>query len=1016
MSKPVTFLESVVDYLLSDTSDHRRTLILVPNKRSAIFMKRYFKRQAKTSVFMPDMKTLGSFMWSLTGLEEASAAEQLFTLYDAYCEVSDSINGTHQDFDRFRFWGEIMLEDFEDLDLQLANPVDVFTNVKRLEEIQTDFLNEDQRQVAKELWGYEPASFEGFRSNRHAKDSDDIIFDEFCRLTELLLPIYELFNSKLQESGLSRRGLTARNAVNILEREDSARVSLLQNYDRFAIVGFSTLKRSEREIFKLLKNQGLAEFFWDIPDMLSRDLPPEFQDYRSPLTRYIEKLTGFFPMPPHYNRPSAATSPNIEIISVPANAYQAKVAGNILYDLENNIGANFKRADSTAVVLPDTALLMPLLHSVTVDAVNVTMGVPLRHTPFATLFSLVIRMNMSARTDYQGEVVFLTQNVMQILSHSSLVVPAQKDTALLREYIEKENRYFVSARGLQKQSPALAFLFEPLESTASALKAKQSVLNIIEGLKHLLESYMLSHPSASADQTSLHEFKVMDAIGVAVDKLVDIIERHSQYICLEEMKRLSFIRLIEKELFHIKLNMFGSPLSGVQIMGVLETRSLDFENVVMLSMNEKTFPPRNIIRTLIPASVRAGFGLTMAEEKELQYAWIYANLVSRCKNAYILYNSAAEARGQGGMSRYLFQTLYIYNKPNPRLINILPEGALTHPNEILVLKTDKVLQELSEFKAGGSRNLSVSALEQYGQCPLRFYLSTVRRVAEAQKPEDSIDDATQGTVVHNVLQKIFENVKLLNDNRMDSSFEISLTAISQMVANEFSACRYGGSFRHAAELPHEAWMHVQYYSAQISKIIELERQRPPYTVECCEMSPRRFTKEKDWFNLPVTPDLSVRFKFKIDRVDRLDDNTLRFVDYKTGRDPISAENFDSLFWDKSENDQYPETNKALFQLLTYAFAYNELMASLGKPEEKNIRLEITKVTDPEESVAHNPFIGDIELIYHDDEVVKAFPDRLRALISDIFNPDVPFAQTENPDNCCFCQFKNICGRDAEIIN
>ena len=903
-----------------------------------------------------------------------------------------------------------MLDDFEDVDLQLANPTEVFTNVKRLEEIQTDFLNEDQRSVAKELWGYEPESFEGFRHNQHPKDEEDIVFNEFKRLTEMLLPIYETFTGKRKMHQVATRGMIAREAVVRIEKMVFERESSLPRY--IGIIGFSTLTRSEREIFRHLKSSGVTEFFWDVPEMLTRDLPDAMIGYRSPLAKYIDKIVRFFPMPVNYRRPELAPEPDIEIISVPANAYQTKVAGNILNQLQNEGCLNPRRADSAAVVLPNPALLMSMLHSMTVTPVNVTMGLPMRYTPFATLFGLIIKLNISSRIDNNGETIYLSNNVLQIISHTSLSAIAPQSTEKLRSHIENGRRFVVSFKEINEIAPDLSFIFDPLTEKNSATSAKYYLTHLIDKLREMIREVLSSKSKGAEYNSTLHEYKVLEAIGTAIDKLVTVIEQHDKYVSLDNMQKISFFTMVEKELLHEKLNLSGSPLIGVQIMGVLETRSLNFDNVIMLSMNEKTFPPRNFAKTLLPAAIRAGYGLTMTEERELQYAWIYANLISRCKKAFLLYDSASESKGKGGMSRYLFQTLYIYNRPNPKKINILPKG-ITHSHSITVVKTDKIMRMLDEYRKGGSRNLSVSNLVNYGECPLRFYLANVRRISEVPSTDESISDAIQGTVVHTVLQQLYEQASKLNNGVMDKNFSVTPEFITQMVSDHLLNLLYGRESASLLNVPNEAKMHIKYWSEQIYDIIEQEKKRGPYRIECCEMSPRHILKDRDWFEMPVNDKLTVRFKFLIDRVDRLTDNEIRFIDYKTGNDQLKVDSLDSLFWKTEENGKYI-SHKAIFQLLTYAHAYRQLIKSTCGDCNTKISLEITKVTEPQLSIGKKLMIGNTEIDYSDDEVVSDFSPRLNLLIEDIFNPGVPFTQTDNIGHCTFCQFKNICNRVVDV--
>lgn len=1002
------FLESVAQYLLEEGSDHRNTLLLFPNKRAVIFMRRYLKLNTAKPVFMPRLRTFGAFTASVVGLQEASRIEQLFTLYDAYCEVCNDYDQSPSSFDRFRFWGELILDDFEDVDLQGADAEALFTNLKRLHEIQTDFLDEEQRKVAMEIWGHDPwTAFEGFKESRRAKDDDDIVFNSYKRLTEIMYPIYESFHRRLEERGLTTRGRISRKASEILDGEDLPALPAI-----IMFVGFGVLSKTEKKIFRALQKRGVAQFFWDIPDMLTRDVHESMGKYQSPLKKYIDRLVKDFPMPPTYVQPEEKNMPEIRVLGVTSNTMQAKVCGNIIDKLHREKNLDTSRVDNTVVVLPNTSLLIPLLHSLRVSPVNITMGLPIRNTPFATLLGLVIRLNMSARTDADGDTIYLTQNVVQIISHPSLTVLLPKQTDKLRTYFKKNGRFVTKVKKIEEEAPELGFIFRRAPEDDNLEEAKTFILGLIDGMTALIRS-VTGGEKDDLDNSALHEYRVLRALRDAVDNLVNTIAHHP-LVCAGEQSigALTFVRLVEKQLFKEQINFSGSPLVGLQIMGTLETRSLDFDNVIMLSLNEKTFPPRNILRSTLPLSLRGVFGLTMPEKRELEYAWIYANLMSRCKRAFLLYDTAGESVGSGGISRYLFQTRYIYNRPVPKVINISPSGTALEQHQISVVKTEAVREELKHYLSGGDRELSVSSLETFAACPLRFYLSKVKRVDEQRQSTEAIDAMALGNMVHNALEQIYLLVEKTNGGIMDERFEITDEAIRQILVEELSKEWYGGIYDMYGKLPQQAQIQVDLWSRKVSEIIKLERTREdgPYTFVANELS-QKSVNGKEYFDWEINPDLKIRFTFYVDRVDRLSDGQLRFIDYKTGTDVGKASSFEHLFG-VSQGDE-TKMNKVFFQLLTYAHAYEEVLRQNGQKLEQGIILELTSVLDPARSVGQPLTINKVPIEDHRSEIVADFLPRLKAMIEKIFDPEEPFTQTPNEQDCFYCQFKNICQRNPQ---
>lgn len=1008
MNQSPKFLESVARYYLDKSGDHRDTVLLFPNKRAIIFMRRYFRRNAKNAVFLPKMRTLGAFLASHTELVEASRIDRLFTLYDAYCEVIYE-RGTDQKplpFDKFRYRGEMLLDDFDDVDRQMADVSELFTNMKRLEEIQTDFLDEDQRAVARELWGYEPEEYEGFKNNRRRHGEGDVVYEGFLRLSELLEPIYRRFHELLRNQGYITRGMIVRSAAENIDRWIDTDGKIPQC---IGFVGFGILSRAERDIFKKLRNQRRAEFFWDVPDMLVRDLPEGMNNFATPLSKYIDRLVKYFPMPRDYVAPTAECVPEVEIIAVPANTFQAKIAGNILNILDEKGLLKARRVDNTAVILPDASLLTPLLHSVSVSPINVTMGIPIRHTPFATLLSLIIRLNMNSRPD-KDDVLYLTDNVRQIINHPSLGMLLPDQTAKLADYLDRKGRFMTSFSTICEQTPDLAFVFTPVGKDGTASSAKVFLDTLIDNLTDLIEKN-----DKSRENAELHEFRILKAMRAAIDNLIGVIEKHPRFLHTRELGSLSFFLLVERQLRTEQLNFDGSPLTGVQVMGALESRSLDFDNVIMLSMNEKTFPPRNFMKSVLPGAIRNAFGLSTTEERELEYAWIYANLVSRCQRAYLVYDASSENSGRGGMSRYLYQTRYIFNNNDPKFISIPPAGRTNPPVPIKVKKTREIMKKLDRFKAGGNSYLSVSSVEKYGECPLKFYLSRVERIQEPKETEPHINDAVQGSIVHEILENTYNDILEKRDGLVDSTFSVEYEDIERKMTELLNDNWYFGHYSDIGSMPQEAQTQIRYWSERICRIIAAETTvRQPYHVYHCEMSPKDVIAQ-DSIDVEIKPGLTVKFTFLIDRVDRLDSGDLRFVDYKTGSDKLTVADMDSLFWqhERENEDSQPErpkdyANKAMFQLAAYSFLFKQLMKTAGKPFKGKIEIEITQVQFPEKSIGTKLTIGADEINHSEDEPLKEFEERFRNMIASIFDPKVPFTQTNNPYYCQYCQFKTIC--------
>jgi len=1003
------FLEHVARYYMSATANHRGTTLVFPNKRSSLFMRRYLKRVAAGPAFLPRMVTLGAFMNSLSDFDEASRIEQLFTLYDAYVVVLNEHGKAAPPFDKFRFWGEMLLDDFDDIDNQMVDADAIFKNVRDLHDISTDYLTDDQRAVAVELWGYDPRErFERFWRNAVRIDEngkEDRLYDEFTSLFDILGSVYRLFHAMLGERNLTTRGAIARHAAeNIANLIDNGRIT-----GRLGFIGFDILTKTERAIFTEFRNRKSADFFWDIPVILSRDLPVEAEDSSIPLDRYIKSVVREFPMPVSFRPGQMPSAPTIEIVSVPSNTMQAKVAANILDKLNEQGLVNDLRADNTSIVLPDPSMLIPMLHSLpeSLGAVNITMGLPVRHTPFATLVSAIIKMQTNGRPE-GDDYCYLTENVASILTHPSMALIAPDECATIRTEMDKNRRFITPLSLIERYAPKLSFIFRPVAKEPTADATGKYLTELITGMERAIETNVTKE-SLSSDK---YEIRLLKAYRTAIDSIINLIKLHSSLTPDLSAGALTFFYLVEKLIRRENLNLSGSPLRGVQIMGALETRSLDFDNVIALSMNEKTFPPRNYMRSMIPAALRGAYGMTTVEEHEMQYGWVFYNMVGRARRVYLLYDTTSETEGRGGKSRYLHQLENVFSANPVKVTTLSPAGRLETGIDITVPKdNDTVRAELARFRQGGDLNLSASALKHYMQCPLMFYLANIKQIAEAKKPVEYIDAATQGSVAHRVLEILFkDHVVALHDSVVSETLVIERNVIERVVAEQLDECLYFGRYNARVEImPGEARMIYRELVKNIARIIELEKKRGPYTFLAAEMTPRCAEHDSRTFDWKITDSLTVRFTYSVDRVDRLEDGSLRFVDYKTGSDKLTFESVEGLF-----HGPGAKTNDAVFQLLTYAYAYNDFQASLGKPSDTPIHIEIIKVFSPGTSVGVPPSVSrnrqSIPLMCHTDEIVDGFRNRLNGLIKEIFDEKVPFNQADDIENCRYCQFVNVCHR------
>lgn len=996
------FLQAVAAYYLNNSApDLSHTWLIVPNKRSGMYLRYYLKKQANGTFMMPAILTMGSFMARVggAGSTEATRLEQLFALYRAYINVRASHGLDTRPFEQFAFWGEMMLDDFNDIDANMADVDKVLQNVSDLREIESNYLTEEQIEVAREVWGIEMRTAENFWKHVPHDGSQT-----FLNLWELLLPTYRLFHEYLNESGMMTRGYMARRTAELTSKTD-----FTLEAESIGFIGFEVLNGAERVIFRNLLRSGLAKFFWDEPLSLTRDLPKGSKDF-IPLKNYIRRLKKDYPMPVDFAEPAMVGAPDITIFAVPSNSYQAKITCRVLESWIDKGMMSKNIPDSTAVVLPAPGILTTLLHSLPSEekvALNITMGLPMRHTPFATLMSAITTMHIRASFSH-GETHFLTEDVDKVINHPSMITLAPDDTMTVRQYIVDNRRITVPAGELRNIAKSLSFLFS---DAAMIERTGKGVRELFEGL--IAGMTELAERIATNDNLSkkYHEFTLLKAYREAVNAITATVARYSVFPELSDIQfdRRTFIILLERLLYRSSLNMSGAPMRGLQIMGPLETRSLDFDNIIMLSTNERVFPKRTYFKSLIPHSIRVGYGLNTVEHSELQYSWIFYNLISRSKRTVFLYDARQEGVGSSEMSRYLYQIQHVFTNLKPHFNTIQPEALPAQIREIKVEKTEGVIHELKRFHKGGDLRMSASALKDYLKCPLKFYIRYVKGMRDDVKPTEYIDSATIGTIVHRTFEDFFKPYigKQIHPEQLRGG--IARMSILSGIATKFNELYYRNKYADNLDnMPGEALMLVKVLGDRIIEVLntEVEKRTEPFTYVGSEVHPTTDDRTVDW---QVTPELCIRFTYSIDRIDRLSDGTLRFIDYKTGRDALTTESLTTLF-----GTEKTEVADAILQLLLYANIYADTNSHTG-----NIRPEVIKVFDARNSIEKRLGFNGGKKKSKDNECITietytdavGFREMLEQRLTELFDDTTPFTQAINSTNCKYCQFKDMCNRE-----
>ena len=956
-----TFLQNIAQDLYTKYGDKISDLCIVfPNRRASLYLKKYLSELTKKPIWSPATTTINELMQEISGLTTADNIKLLFELYRIYKTIKKS----EESFDEFYFWGEMMLNDFDDIDKYLVNPEDLFKNLKSLKSIQDQFnyLTDEQIEAIKQFW----QSFDLDKYSGHQED--------FISIWNILLKIYQKYNKKLSELGIAYEGMIYRTVAEKIKSKDKINLQ----HSKYVFAGFNALNNCETKFFNYLNNNKLADFYWDYDQTYINNKHHEAGLFlRENITKYKQPLSisnqNIFK--------SLLQKKNIEIISVPSDVGQAKIITQKLIESNENITES---PNKTAIVLADEDLLIPILHSIpeTVDKVNITMGYPVNNTPVYSLLEHIIELQKNVKETKNG-ITFYHKNVIAILSHQYINSQFQKEANELLQIIKKNNKIVITPTEL-----AICDFFKIIfTKTNTYLELSEYLLNIL----HKVYNSLKKSGQENTIHTSSLEKEYIYHIYLSINRIKDVL--HEQQI---EIKIETYIRLIRKIIKNLRIPFTGEPLSGLQIMGILETRLLDFENIYITSVNEGVFPKNEAALSFIPYNLRRGFGLPTIEHQDAIYAYYFYRLLQRAKNITILYNSNSDGLQTGEMSRFLYQLKYesdfkIQEKSLKYDINI------TQSKEITIKKSEEINKKLSKFQSASkeSKYLSPSALSTYLRCQLQFYFRYVAELREQDELTEEIDAPLFGNILHQAMNYIYldfvgkeVNTEIIKNILKDK--EKIATHIDHAFKDEYfkseSKIIYSGKNIIIREV-------IEKY---INQILKIDKNFTPFEILSLE--------DNYVIEVPVNTNGTiemVKLGGKIDRVDK-QNNRIRIIDYKTGSDKLEFKNIESLFSDKKINQ-----NSAVFQTFLYSMFYQVTKKPQLSiiPGVYSVRKLYTKDFDfrikNQESKSY---------IDNYKSVANIFTESLNQLINDIFNPDISFSQTEEIRNCEYCAYKKICHR------
>lgn len=953
-----TFLQLVAHDLYSKIgNDLSRTVLVFPNKRANLFFNGYLAGESDQPIWAPAAMSISDLFQKLSVQKTGDPIRLVCELYKVFKEETQS----QETLDDFYFWGELLISDFDDVDKNMVDADKLFSNLQGLKNLMDnyDFLDKEQEEAIRQF-------FQNFSIERRTE-----LKEKFISLWDKLGSIYHRYQENLTELGIAYEGMLYRN---VIEQLDTERLK----YDKYIFVGFNVLNKVEHQFFKLLQDADKAMFYWDYDIFYTQQIK------KHEAGEFLKRNLQDFPneLPDSYFD-SFKTPKNIRYISASTENAQARFLPEWIRTTFSNSECEEKE---NAVVLCNEALLLPVLHSIPqeVKNVNITMGFPLAQTPVYSFINAAMELQTNGYRSDTGR--FTYEAVSAILKHPyTQQLSTHADS--LEDELTKTNRFYPLPSEL-KQDDFLANLFTP----------RSGIKDLCDYLVGLIKDISILYRKEGEYNDIFNQLyrESLFQSHLKINRLYSLIESGELNVRTDTLKRL-----ISKVLTASNIPFHGEPAIGMQVMGVLETRNLDFRNLVMLSLNEGQLPKSGGESSFIPYNLRKAFGMTTIEHKNAVYAYYFYRLIQRAENITLLYNTSSDGLNRGEESRFMLQLLV--EGPHEITREYLEAGQSPQSNqEIQIEKTPEVLRRI--YRAYDSSNpksviLSPSALNAYLDCRLRFYYRYVAGLKTPDEVSAEIDSALFGTIFHLSAQLAYTD--LTANGKM-----IQKEDIERLLRNEVKLQSYVDQafkkelFKVAPEEKPE-YNGIQLINSKVivSYLKQLLRNDLQYTP--FEMVAMEKKVSEEMTIQTGQGQFTLRLGGTVDRMDAKE-STLRIVDYKTGGSPKIPANIEQLFTPSETRPNY------IFQTFLYAAIMSRKQSLMVAPALLYIHRAASESYSPviEMGEPRKPKIPVNNFAFFEDE----FRERLQALLEEIFNEKEPFTQTEDTKKCLYCDFKAICKR------
>jgi CRISPR/Cas system-associated exonuclease Cas4 (RecB family) len=950
------FLKEIATILLQPGSYHLpETCVVFPNKRARLYLSKYIGELTDKPVWAPRYLSINELMESLSGFVYADRLTILFELFEVYKLATQS----PESFDSFYHYAEPLLSDFDEIDKYLVNSRDLLSNLAGLKALEGRFnyLSDEQVAAIQQFWNtFDPDN---------ASDGQKT----FISLWNVLPEMYSGLRERLSSKGLAYEGMAYRKVAESL----SANKDLVNLHcQKYLFVGFNALNTCEEKLFRFLRNSGKAEFYWDYDNWyVDNDIHEA--------GHFMRRNLQYFPQVKQTSHENfTSDKKHIYFLPVPSNTGQAECLPLVFEKLNMR---NQDEIEHTALVLADENLLIPALYAIpeSVKKLNVTMGYPIAGSAVFSLIDSLYELGRNRRKGTDGLTGFYFKDVLSILNNPMLKPVYGQSADRVRGLVIEKSLFYLTCYDILLDDHEDFIFQDGLDRDAC-----HYLLYVVEQLIRRLVG-------GEGSRTDPVQLEILYQVYTFITRLKDILFRYTF-----KPDQETLFTLIRRMLRTLHIPFSGEPLSGMQLLGILETRTLDFKNVIVLSANEGVFPRSAEFPSFIPHNLRFGFGLPTPEHQDSIYAYYFYRLIQRASNVVLLYDNSSGGLRTGECSRFLHQLQY---ETPVKVEEIKPAFFIARiaVKPIQVEKTGDIAELLLRYSGREAKLLSPSALNEFLDCPLRFYFHHIAGLPQPDTVSEDIDARIFGTLLHKAMQILYGrfgdttitpgHLKQLDDQVQEEAIERS-----------FSEVLFGDKeFRNARKIEGFNLIVKQVIKSYMRNMIRADGKDGPFRILGLE---QRFT-----VSLPLPVEeliLDLQIGGTIDRVDFIQDR-IRIIDYKTGTIKKTFSSVHALFESKEG-----ARNDAVFQVLVYAMVYSRI-----NPGNRVVPSLCFVRGSHADSFSYSIQYGEKrKSLECYDEVREEFEKMLFLHLKRLFNMNEPFTQTTNLKICQNCPYGVICRREG----